>query len=121
MLKAPQLTTFNLKILAYTDHRVIPHLLRAMPNLKNFYFYFNRKIIPDNYSPELLDGYVWKQMLDDHVPNLSQFEFYIIIRKAFPMLNLHDIIASFIPMTRQYSDWEMIVDQWVMYKENDCK
>ena len=58
-------------------------------------------------------------MLDDRVPNLSQFEFYIIIRKAFPLLNLHDIIVSFIPITRQYPHWQMIADQWVMYKEND--
>ena len=50
-------------------------------------------------------------MLDDRVPNLSQFEFYIIIRKAFPLLNLHDIIVSFIPITRQYPHWQMIADQ----------
>ena len=92
-----------------------------MPNLKNFYFYLNRKTVTENYSPELLNGYVWKQMLNDHLPNLSKFEFYMIIRKAFPLLNMHDIIASFSPIARQYLHWQMIIDQWVMYKETDSE
>ena len=92
-----------------------------MPNLKHFYFHLDGKTITEKYSPELLDGYMWNQMLNDYLPNLSRFEFYMIIKKAFPLLNLDDIVASFIPIARQYPGWQMIVDQWVGYKQNDSE
>ena len=120
-LTAQNLTTFNLKMLAYSDHRLIPHLLHSMPRLQRFYFYLNRKIITDSYSPELLEGHFWKRMLDAHAANLSQFEFYLIIRKAFPLLNLHDIVASFIPISRRYPHWHMMVEQWTMYQQTDSE
>ena len=60
-------------------------------------------------------------MLDNHTRNLSQIEFYMIITKEYPLLDIYQISASFIPIARQYPNWDMMIDQWTMYKHNDSK
>jgi hypothetical protein len=108
-----QMISFNFKILAQCDHRFISYILQCMPNLKRFYFYMSERTPSWSFPGELLDGHLWKEMLE-HLPYLSKFEFYMLVVKPFPKLNLYTIVNSFLKFVKKYPDWHMVVDRWRM-------
>ncbi|CAF2797397.1 unnamed protein product [Rotaria sp. Silwood2] len=65
-----------------------------------------------SFSGELLDGYIWKQMLELHVPYLFKFEFHMWIAKKRPKLDLDIVVSSFEYFVRKYSNWHMIINRW---------
>jgi hypothetical protein len=108
----PQMMSCYLKILAVCDSRSIGYILRCMPNLIHFYFKLAIRKAAWPFPGELLDGYVWQQMLELYVPCLSKFEFHISIMKRYPKLDLDIIVNSFEYFVRKYSNWHMIIDRW---------
>ncbi|CAF4898463.1 unnamed protein product, partial [Rotaria sp. Silwood2] len=107
-----QLISFDLEIYAKCDSRSISYILRYMPNLIRFHFVLAVGKVEWPYVAELLDGYVWKQMLELYVPCLSKFKFHMSIFKPLPELNLDIIGNSFAYFVEKYSNWHMIIDQW---------
>ncbi len=107
-----KLKSFHLKIQALCDIRSISYILRCMPNLIRLYFIFVPMSADWPFPGELLDGYVWKQMFELHVPYLSTFEFHMSIVKKLPSLDLDIIVNSFECFVREYSNWHMIIDRW---------
>ena len=109
----PKLMSFDLTISAVCDSRSISSILGCMPNLMHFYFHLiiRRATLP--FPSELLDGSVWKQILEYHVPYLSTFEFHMSIAKRRPKLYLDIVVNSFEYFVRKYSNWHMIIDRWV--------
>ncbi|CAF2783699.1 unnamed protein product [Rotaria sp. Silwood2] len=83
-----------------------------MPNLIRFHFILAVGKVEWPYVAELLDGYVWKQILELYVPCLSKFKFHMSIFKPLPELNLDIIGNSFAYFVEKYSNWHMIIDQW---------
>ncbi|CAF1427415.1 unnamed protein product [Rotaria sordida] len=112
-----QVISFELSIIAMCDNHSIGYILRCMPNLKYFYFHLLVRSAEWPFPDELLNGYVWQQMLELHLPHLSKFEFHMSIIKSFPILNLDIIIKSFEYFVRKYSNWHMIIDRWTL----DCQ
>jgi len=104
--------TFDLKILAVCDSRSIGYILRCMPNLMHLYFHLTIRKTTWPFPGELLDGYVWQQMLERYVSCLSKFEFHMSIVKRYPKLDLDIIVNSFEYFVRKYSNWHMIIDRW---------
>ncbi|CAF3864820.1 unnamed protein product [Rotaria sp. Silwood1] len=72
-----QVISFELAIIAMCDNHSIGYILRCMPNIKHFYFHLAVRSAEWPFPGELLDGYVWQQMLELHLPYLSKFEFHI--------------------------------------------
>jgi len=105
----------NLMVLVICDKHSISSILHCVPNLTHFYFTLvtrSRKwLVPD----ELLNGYVWQQMLDRSVPRLSKFEFQMSFQLAYTTLDIDMIINSFEMLVAKYSNWQMIFDQWKLY------
>ncbi len=91
----PQMIYFNLRTLARCDNRSIAYILRCMPNLIHFYFHLTIRKASWPFPGELLDGYVWQQMLEPYVPCSSKFEFNMSIVKRRPKLDLDIIVNSF--------------------------
>jgi len=108
----PQLMSFDLTISAECDSRSIACILRCMPNLMHFYFLLTIRRMTWSFPGELLDGDVWKQMLEVHVPYLSKFEFHMSIEKGRPKLDLDIIVNSFEYFVTKYSNWHMIINRW---------
>ncbi|CAM4760894.1 unnamed protein product [Rotaria magnacalcarata] len=107
-----QLKHFNFKVFAICDSRLISYILRCMPNLIRFHFNLAIRKAEWTFPGELLDGHVWKQMLELHVPYLSEFDFHMAIFKKIPELDLDIIVNSFECIVETYSDWHMIIDRW---------
>ncbi|CAF4166119.1 unnamed protein product [Rotaria sp. Silwood2] len=84
-----QLISFNLIIFTLCDIYSIAYILRCMPNLSRFYFTLASRMTAFSYYRELLNGFVWQQLLKRYVSCLSKFEFHISILKTFSSLNLH--------------------------------
>jgi len=112
-----QVISFELSIIAMCDNQSIGYILHCMPNLKHFYFYLLVRSAEWPFPRELLNGYVWQQMLELHLPCLSKFEFHMSIIKTFPVLNLNIIVNSFKYFVEKYSNWHMIIDRWTL----DCQ
>jgi hypothetical protein len=108
----PQVISFDLVIMTRCDSRLIGYILRCMPNLMNFYFHLSLKEPKWQFSDELLDGHVWQDMLECHVPHLSKFEFHMTILKKYPRLNLDIVIKSFEYFVKKYPNWNIIIDRW---------
>ena len=68
--------------------------------------------VPD----ELLNGYVWQEMIDRYVPHLLKFEFLMAIDTAHQNLDLDMIVNSFDNFVRKYSNWNMIISYWKYYE-----
>jgi len=115
-----QLIFFDVTIRTKCNGDSIASVLRCMPNLKQFYFNFIHKTISP-FPDELLDGYVWKQMLEVYVPYLSKFEFHMSIVKKYPKLDLDIVIKSFEYFVGKYSNWNMIIDRWQYNVENQSR
>jgi len=90
----------------------ISFILRCMPNLKHFYFYLIVQTLLWPFTNQYLDGYIWQQMLELHLPCLSKFEFNMTIKKRLPKLDLDFVIDSFKYFVNKYSKWDMIIDRW---------
>ncbi len=105
----------NLIVFVICDKHSISSILHCVPNLTHFYFTLvtrSRKwLVPD----ELLNGYVWQQMLDRSVPRLSKFEFQMSFQLAYTTLDIDMIINSFEMFVTKYSNWHMIFDRWKLY------
>jgi len=112
--------SFDLIIPAFCDAGVIYSMLRCMPNLRYFYFTF---LTNSNwmFPGELVDGLVWKRMLELYVPSLLKFEFHMLIATQTLGLNLHTIVNSFVCCVRKYSNWHMIIDRWKSYTQIEGK
>lgn len=106
------MTSFDLTIIGYCDGRAIYYMLHCMPNLR--YFYFTLSTMYSNYAfpGELVNGKVWKRMLERYVPCLSKFEFDMLIPTQTLGLSLLRIVNSFVCCTRKYSNWHMVIDRW---------
>ncbi|CAF1573938.1 unnamed protein product, partial [Adineta steineri] len=104
--------SFELTLYVAWNTASINYLLRCMHNLKYFIFIF--KPIRSNYlfPVDLIDGYVWQEMLELYVPYLSKFEFHMSIWKYSPRTDLNIVINSFKYFVNKYSNWHMIIDQW---------
>jgi hypothetical protein len=107
-----KLKSCHLKIFALCDIRSISYILHCMPNLIRLYFILIIKRADWQFPGELLDGYVWKQMLELYVPYLSTFEFHMSIIKKLPRLDLDIVVNSFECFVIKYSNWHMIIDRW---------
>jgi hypothetical protein len=92
-----------------------------MPNLKYFIFILGRQKSRRSFPSELLDGYVWQQMLELNVPCLSKFEFHMSIRKGYAPIDLDIVVNSFEYFVRKYSNWHMIIDQWKLNSKTPSK
>ncbi|CAF1363796.1 unnamed protein product [Rotaria sordida] len=117
----PQLTSFNLTILAICDICSISYILRCMPNLIHFHFVLATRSANWPFPHELLDGCVWQQILEYNVPCLSKFEFHMSIMKRYPKLNLDNVVNSFEYFSKKYSNWNMIIDRWILFRRNSGK
>ncbi|CAF4688792.1 unnamed protein product [Rotaria sp. Silwood1] len=116
-----QVKSFYLASLARCDIRSISYILRCMPNLIHFNF---NLMIPSAIWPfphELLNGYVWQQMLEFYIPCLSKFEFHMSIIKRYPKLDLDFVVHSFEYFSQKYPNWNMIIDRWRLYRGNPGK
>ncbi len=79
-----------------------------MPNLIRLYFILITKSAEWPFPGELLDGYVWKEMLELYVPYLSKFEFHMSIVKRFSKLDLDRIVNSFEYFVRKHCNLHRI-------------
>jgi len=113
--------SFNLGIMSICDRRSISYILRCMPNLRHFYFLLSIHTTAWPFPDELLDGDVWKQILELYVPCLSKFEFHMSIVKGIPRLNLKIIVNSFEYFVKKYSNWHMIIDRWELTFQMESK
>ena len=107
-----QVTYLNLMVFVICDSRAIFSILRCVPNLIHFYFLFGIRSMHWPFPDELLNGYVWQEILDRYVPHLSKFEFDMSIKKTYPSIGLDMIVNSFEVFVRKYSNWNMIIDHW---------
>ncbi len=116
-----KMTFFDLTIDGYCDGRAIYYLLQCMPNLR--YYYFTLATMNSNcaFPSELVDGSVWKRMLERYVPCLLKFEFDMLIATQTSGLSLRMIVNSFVCCTRKYSNWHMIIDRWKSNTQVDGK
>jgi len=107
-----EMTFFDLTIIGYCDGRAVYYILQCVPNLR--YFHFNLVTTNSNHAfpAELVDGSVWKQMLEHYVPCLLKFEFDMFIATQTVGLSLRMIVNSFVCCARKYSNWHMIIDRW---------
>ena len=108
-----KMTYIDLTILDDCDGRAVYYILQCFPNLR--YFYFNLVTACSNYGfpSELIDGSVWKQMLEHYVPCLLKFEFDIFITTATSGLSLRMIVNSFVCCTRKYTNWHVVIDRYI--------
>ncbi|CAF4509431.1 unnamed protein product [Rotaria sp. Silwood2] len=107
-----QVISLELILFVAWNNYLIAYILRCMPNLKYFFFIFGPYISKHFCPIELLDGYLWQEILELNVPHLSKFEFHISISKCYPPTDLDIVIDSFKYFVRKYSNWHMIIDQW---------
>lgn len=111
-----QMISFHLIVLAVCDGRSISYILRCMPNLIYFYFHLEIQKSSWPFPNELLNGYIWKEMFENYVPCLSQFEFHMLIMKRYPKLDLDSVINSFDYFVTKYTNWHMIIDGWKYHR-----
>jgi len=83
-----------------------------MPNLIRFKFFHAPRLVVWPFVDDVVNGYVWQQMLELHVPFLSKFDFYILIARRYPKLDLDMVVNSFQYFVKKYSKWQMIIDRW---------
>ena len=112
---SPQLTTFDLSMFAICDTRSIAYILRCMPNLIRFKFFYTMRTEAWPLVDDLVNGYAWQQMLEIYVPFLSQLDFHISILKRYPKLDLDMVVNSFQYFVKKYPKWQMITDRWSPY------
>ncbi|CAF1460517.1 unnamed protein product [Rotaria sp. Silwood1] len=110
---SPQVTTFGLSTFVICDIRSIAYILRCMPNLIRFKFLHGTRTVALPVVDDLVNGYVWQQMLEMHVPFLSRFDFHISIVKSYPKLDIDMVVNSFQYFVKKYPKWQMIIDRWV--------
>ncbi|CAF1446308.1 unnamed protein product [Rotaria sp. Silwood1] len=106
-----QAVSLELILFVAWNNYLIAYILRCMPNLRYFFFTFGPYISKHFFPIELLDGYVWQEILELYVPYLSKFEFHMSIWKCYPPTDLDIVIDSFKHFVRKYSNWHMIIDQ----------
>jgi hypothetical protein len=116
-----QMKSFDLSIFGYCDSHTIDCILHCMPNLR--YFYFTLHSINSNswFSEELVDGSVWKRILEHNVPCLSKFEFDPLIATKTLELSSRMIVNSFVYYVRKYSNWHMVINRWKSGTQIDGK
>jgi hypothetical protein len=107
-----EMTFFDFTIVGYCDGRAVYYILQCVPNLRYFYFSLLTRNSSHAFPSELIDGSVWKQMLERYVPCLLKFEFDIFIATQTSGLSLRMIVNSFVCYTEKYSNWHMIIDRW---------
>jgi len=107
-----KMTFFDFIIVGYCDGRAVYYILQCLPNLRYFYFALLTTNSSHAFPSELVDGSVWKQMLERYVPCLLKFEFDIFIATQTSGLSLRMIVNSFVCYTEKYSNWHMIIDRW---------
>jgi hypothetical protein len=113
--------SFELVLFAPWDNHSIAYVLRCMPNLRYFFFLL-WPYTSQQYCPmQLIDGYVWQEMLERYVPYLSKFEFHMSIYKFYSITNLDNVVDSFEYFVRKYSNWHMIIDQWTVQSTTPSK
>ncbi|CAF4020018.1 unnamed protein product [Rotaria sp. Silwood1] len=88
-----------------------------MPNVKYFYFTLGIRTASWPLPDELLNGYVWQDMIERYFPHLLKFEFFITIKKAYQSLDFDMILNSFEYFVGKYSNWNMIISYWKYHKE----
>ncbi|CAF4486362.1 unnamed protein product [Rotaria sp. Silwood2] len=110
-----QVISFDLKILAKCDSRSIASILHCMPNLVHFCFALEVRLATWPFPGELLNGYMWREMIERYVRYLSKFEFDMSIRKTQPRLDLDIVVNSFEYFVQKYSNWNMIIERWNFY------
>lgn len=116
-----QMKSFNLSVFNYCDRYFIDRILHCMPNLRYFYFTLHSTCADNSFSDELVDGCVWKPILEDNVPCLSKFEFDLLIATKTLELSSHMIVNSFVYFVRKYSNWHMVINRWKSDTEIDGK
>jgi hypothetical protein len=84
-----------------------------MRNLIYFKFLHGLRKVAWPFDNNLANGYVWQKLLERIVPNLCKFDFYILLAKRFPKLDLNVVTNSFDFFVKKYSNWHMIIDRWV--------
>ncbi|CAF3938525.1 unnamed protein product [Adineta steineri] len=104
--------SFELTFYVAWNTASISYLLRCMHNLKYFIFMFGPYKSKYLFPVDLIDGYVWQEMLELYVPYLLKFEFHMSIWKYSPRTDLNIVINSFKYFVNKYSNWHMIIDQW---------
>jgi hypothetical protein len=97
---------------AICDTRSIAYILRCMPNLIRFKFFYAMQTVAWPFVDDLVNGSAWQQMLEIYVPFLSQFDFHISIGKSYPKLDLDMVVNSFQYFVKKYPKWQMIIDRW---------
>ena len=113
-----QMKCLDLTICVICDSRLISYILRCMPNLNHFYFNHSIQLSSISFPVELLNSYVWYEMLECYAPYLSKFEFHMLISKQYPRLNLDIIMNSFECLIRKYRKWNIIINRWKYRKRS---
>ncbi|CAF2136995.1 unnamed protein product [Rotaria magnacalcarata] len=113
-----QVISFGFILFTAWNNDSIAFILRCMPNLKYFFFTFGPCASQNLFPVELLDGYVWQEMLEVYVPYLSKFEFHMSIWKCFSPTDLNIVIDSFKNFVGKFSNWHMVIDQWRLQCES---
>ncbi len=108
-----QVTSFYLSIHCICDMRSLVYVLACMRNLIYFKFLHGLRKVAWPFDNNLANGYVWQKLLERIVPNLCKFDFYILLAKRFPKLDLNVVTNSFDFFVKKYSNWHMIIDRWV--------
>ncbi|CAF1368986.1 unnamed protein product [Rotaria magnacalcarata] len=116
-----QVISFGLTLFTPWNNDSIACILRCMPNLKYFFFTLGPYASQTLFPVELLDGYVWQEMLELYVPYLSKFEFHMSVWKCFPPTDLDIVIDSFENFVGKYSNWHMVIDQWRLQCESSAE
>ncbi|CAF4320583.1 unnamed protein product, partial [Rotaria sordida] len=113
----PKLISFNLAVLLICDIYAIAYMLRCMPSLNRFNFFLVVQMRGLLYNCELLNGYVWEDILKCYAPYLYTFEFYISIQKNLSNTQLDYIVNSFQYFVRKYPNWNMAIGRWRLASE----
>jgi hypothetical protein len=92
-----------------------------MPNLIRLYFTLATQSSGWPFPGELLDGCVWKQMLELYNPHLSTFEFHMSIIKSLPKLYLDIVVNSFKCLVTKYPNWHMVIERWIFNSQTRGK
>jgi hypothetical protein len=116
-----QMKSFDLSIFGYCDSYFIDDILHCIPNLRYFYFTLHSINSNNSFSDELVDGSVWKEILEHNVPCLSKFEFDLLIATKTLELSSHMIVNLFVYFVTKFSNWHMVINRWKSATEIDGK
>ena len=107
-----QLTFFDLYLLNVCDIGFLGPILHCMSHLRRFMITLNAIESVASYVVHLLDGHFWQDLLINHAPSLTKFDFLIAMNKWTPSVDLDVIVNSFQYFVTRYDGWHMAASRW---------